>query len=178
MLKLHLGCGYRDFGKNWIHIDGCNASHLHSHDIVDLPFENNSVDIIYSSHVIEYFSRTEVSNLLYKWYDKLKFGGTLRLAVPDFESMARLYLNGLQLDRILGPLYGEMHMDGKKIYHKTVYDFISLKKILELVGFKNVSRYNWRETDHGHIDDHSQAYIPHMDKDNGTLISLNVECIK
>jgi hypothetical protein len=28
------------------------------------------------------------------------------------------------------------------------------------------------------FDDHSQAYIPHMDKENGTLISLNIETIK
>ena len=31
---------------------------------------------------------------------------------------------------------------------------------------------------HSDIDDYSQAYIPHMDKDNGTLMSLNVEAIK
>ena len=43
---------------------------------------------------------------------------------------------------------------------------------------KNVIEYDWRETEHSEFDDHSQAYIPHMDKDNGTLISLNVECIK
>ena len=46
------------------------------------------------------------------------------------------------------------------------------------VGFKNVERYDWRETEHAEFDDHSQAYLPHMDKENGTLISLNVECTK
>jgi len=43
---------------------------------------------------------------------------------------------------------------------------------------KNVQTWNWRETSHSEFDDHSQAYIPHMDKDNGKLISLNVEAIK
>jgi len=43
---------------------------------------------------------------------------------------------------------------------------------------RNIKRYNWKDTEHSKIDDHSQAYLPHMDKDNGTLISLNVECIK
>jgi len=28
------------------------------------------------------------------------------------------------------------------------------------------------------LDDYSQAYVPHMDKENGILISLNVECHK
>ena len=36
----------------------------------------------------------------------------------------------------------------------------------------------WEETEHAQFDDHSQAYLPHMDKENGTLMSLNVECIK
>ena len=36
----------------------------------------------------------------------------------------------------------------------------------------------WRETEHSQFDDHSQAYVPHMDKENGVLISLNVECNK
>ena len=46
------------------------------------------------------------------------------------------------------------------------------------VGFKDIKRYDWRETEHAEFDDHSQAYLPHMDKENGTLISLNVECTK
>jgi hypothetical protein len=64
------------------------------------------------------------------------------------------------------------------IYHKTVYDFKDLKELLEEVGFRNIKKYDWRETEHSEFDDHSQAYIPHMDKENGTLISLNVECLK
>ena len=57
-------------------------------------------------------------------------------------------------------------------------DFVSLKKVLESCGYSSVIKYDWRETEHATFDDHSQAYIPHMDKENGTLVSLNVECIK
>ena len=64
------------------------------------------------------------------------------------------------------------------IYHKTIYDFDSLKKLLEDNGFNNVREWDWRQVEHGHIDDYSQAYLPHMDKENGTLISLNVEASK
>ena len=42
----------------------------------------------------------------------------------------------------------------------------------------DVKKYDWKETDHSEFDDHSQAYIQHMDKENGILISLNVECVK
>ena len=69
-------------------------------------------------------------------------------------------------------------MNKDNIYHRTTYDLKELKKVLSTAGFKNVRLYDWRDTEHSHFDDHSQAYIPHMDKENGTLISLNVECEK
>ena len=43
---------------------------------------------------------------------------------------------------------------------------------------KNIFIYDWRKTEHAQFDDHSQAYLPHMDKKNGELISLNVESNK
>lgn len=179
MIKLHLGCGKRNFGPDWVHIDGGDFSHLHSHDITKLPFENNSVDLIYSSHVLEYFDREEVTNVLKEWYRVLKIGGMLRVAVPDFKMMTTKYLiDGCELDLFLGPLYGKWSMGDKTIYHKTAYDFLSLKKVLQSNGFRGVQEYDWRNTEHSHIDDHSQSYLPHMDKENGTLMSLNIECYK
>ena len=69
-------------------------------------------------------------------------------------------------------------MSNKLIYHKTVYDFESIKDILLNIGMRNITIYDWRDTEHAKFDDHSQAYLPHMDKTNGTLISLNVESVK
>ena len=71
-----------------------------------------------------------------------------------------------------------MEMGNDIVYHKTVYDFEELSTILKDVGFKNIKKYDWKTTEHSQYDDHSQAYIPHMDKSNGTLISLNVEASK
>ncbi len=88
------------------------------------------------------------------------------------------YEDLLPLESFLGPLYGKMNMGSNTIYHKTTYDFKSLKNILIECGFKDVDYYNWESTDHVKFDDHSQAYIPHMAKNNGTLISLNIECKK
>ena len=36
----------------------------------------------------------------------------------------------------------------------------------------------YERTGHKDYDDYSQAYVPHMDKENGLLISLNVEATK
>ena len=75
-------------------------------------------------------------------------------------------------------MYGKMKMEETTIFHKTTYVFNSLKQLLEKAGMRNVQRYDWKDTEHAQLDDHSQAYLPHMDKKKGTLISLNVECIK
>jgi len=180
MRKLHIGCGKRDFGEDWHHIDGGDFSHLHSHDITKLPFEDESVDLIYACHVLEYFDREDAQEMvLPEWKRVLKKNGILRLAVPDFWKMADLYLEEcLPLSKFLGPLYGKMKMKDETIYHKTVYDFDDLSSVLLELGFSRVGRYDWRETEHGKFDDHSQVYIPHMQKESGTLISLNVEAIK
>ena len=122
-MKLHLGCGKRNFGTDWVHIDGGDFPHLQSNDITNLPFDDESVDLIYASHVIEYFNRNEIISLLKEWRRVLKNNGVLRLAVPDFNSMVNLYLNGYPIETFLGPLYGKMDMSDTTIYHKTTYDY-------------------------------------------------------
>ena len=179
-IKLHLGCGKRNFGPDWIHVDGSYYSHAQQGDVATLTnFSDNSADLIYASHVLEYFSILQSHDVLTTWRCVLKPGGTLRIAVPDFRAMAELYASGkFNLKHFLGPIYGTMVMDKDFIHHKTGYDFETLKEALEIAGFKNVHRYNWKKTEHAYFDDHSQAYLPHMDKSNGTLISLNVEATK
>ena len=67
MIKINIGCGWRTFGDDWVHIDGGDYEHLDYRDITDLSqFEDDSVDLIYASHVIEYFDREEVIPLLEK----------------------------------------------------------------------------------------------------------------
>jgi len=181
VIKLHLGCGKKNFGEDWDHIDGSNYCHIKSHDIINLHYDEDSVDLIYASHVFEYFDRDEANYVLQKWKKVLKKDGILRLAVPDFEACAKLYTNkNVPLSKFVGMMYGKwnINIDSKPIYHKTIYDYDSIKKVLEDNEFNNIKRWNWRDIDHGHFDDYSQAYLPHMDKENGTLVSLNVECNK
>jgi len=186
MIKLHLGCGKRDFGPDWISIDKADFPHVKYRDVTKLPFKNNEVDLIYSSHLIAYFDRQEIVMILNEWKRVLKSGGILRLATPDFEAIGRLImLSKYPLEVFLGPLYGRMQMNDKTIYHKTAYNFESLSYLLTEVGFQNIKKYNWKDTEHAHIDDHSRAYFPHSpnsiesgDFSNQTLISLNVQCEK
>lgn len=182
-MKLHLGCWHR-FIPGFIHIDLCDMPHIDYKTSIDNLYmiEDESVDLIYSSHSFEYFDRIEAPKVLKEWKRVLKKGGKLRLAVPDFDKLIEVYKLTNNINTILGPLYGRMEINtpqGKKVlYHKTVYNFKSLKELLEENGFTDVQRYDWKQTIHKDYDDHSQAYYPHMDKDNGILISLNVEAIK
>ena len=179
-MKLHLGCGKRNFGSDWIHVDPADFDHVSHKDVELKVFENNVADLIYSSHLFTYFDRQEAVRVLENWHRVLKPGGILRIAVPNFKRLAIMYTrnNSIGLDALLGPLFGRWPINNNTVYMKTTYDFESLKKLLEDCKFKNVKEYNWRETEHAQFDDHSQAYIPHMDKEKGTLISLNVECKK
>ena len=59
--------------------------------------------------------------------------------------------------------------------NKMVFDEKSLTAYLKEAGFSEVYRWDWRSTGHAGMDDYSQAYLPHMDKDSGVLVSLNLE---
>jgi ubiquinone/menaquinone biosynthesis C-methylase UbiE len=182
-IKVHLGCWHR-YIPGFIHVDLCNMPHIdYASNIDKLPFfENNSVDLIYCSHALEYFDRDEVLNVLTEWNRVLCPGGLIRLAVPDFEALIKIYTQTGDLKRVLGPLYGKMEIDTSNganiLYHKTTYDEQSLSELLIQTGFVSPHRWNWRNTEHASIDDHSQAYYPHMQKDSGILVSLNIEAIK
>ena len=63
-------------------------------------------------------------------------------------------------------------------YHKMIFTYKLLTETLLDIGFKEVKKYDWRNTEHANIDDYSQSYLPHMDKINGKLMSLNIEAIK
>lgn len=153
-------CGKRNFGPDWIHIDGQNYDHTVSSDIWLQAYKD--IDLIYCSHGIAYFDREEIIPLLKCWHSKLKPGGVLRLSTPDWEVLRSLSVP------LLGPLYGKMNEP--PIYHKTVWTQLDLSMALLCAGFKNIHRYDHTKTDHAQFDDHSAAYY------EGKLISLNIQC--
>ena len=57
-------------------------------------FPNGSVSVIYSSHALEHTSMVngETLRTLEEWRRVLRPGGLLMVSVPDFELLARLYL--------------------------------------------------------------------------------------
>ena len=181
-MKLHLGCGKR-YLEGYIHVDIAEFEHSdYQLPIDDLStFKDNTAKEIYASHVLEYFDRNDVINVLTEWKRVLKPSGILRLAVPNFPKLVEVYQSSKELTSILGPLYGKWDIGNQEfIYHKTVYDENSLKNVLEEVGFKNIKIWDWQEffKEQKDFDDHSQAYYPHMQKESGIHVSLNLQCEK
>lgn len=179
-VKLHLGCGKR-FIPGFVHVDTVAFPHIdHVQDIRALPqFEENSVELIYACQVLTYFDREEVVDVLAEWRRVLKPGGILRLSVINFETIVRLYNDGFPLERFLGWLYGKWTDDrGGFVYERTTYDLPSMTTVLTNAGFEHVELWDWRTTEHAEVDDYSQAYIPHMDKENGLLVNLNIQARK
>lgn len=176
-MKLHLGCGKR-FIPGFVHIDAVDYPHVeHVSTIDNLSFiPDNSVDLIYNCHVLEHFKRRDVGRVLQEWRRVLRPGGTLRTSVPDFEKLCDVYQRYRRIDLVIGAIFGRQ--DYLYNIHYNVFDFGALLRELEATGFAKIRRYDWRETEHAGIDDYSQAYVPHLDKESGILISLNVECEK
>lgn len=177
MKKLHVGCG-KVYIPGFIHIDLMDYDHIdHKRSVDDLGiFEDGSVDLIYACHVLEHFKRADIGKVLKEWSRVLKPGGVLRVSVPGFEELVEIYKKYDDLNLILGPLVGgQTYLYN---FHYMAFDFKSISALLKEAGFSDVKRYDWRKTEHANIDDYSQAYIPHMDKENGMPVSLNVEAVK
>jgi SAM-dependent methyltransferase len=93
MKRLNLGCGTR-FHADWVNLDIAPAApEVKKWNLQDdLPFPEGSFDVIYHSHVLEHFSRSDGQRLLQRCYRVLRRRGIIRVVVPDLERIARIYL--------------------------------------------------------------------------------------
>jgi predicted SAM-dependent methyltransferase len=174
--KLHIGTG-RNYLPGFHNVDIFSSVHADVYaDMTALPFDRGSFELIYASHVLEHAHRHMVLATLTHWRDLLAAGGVLRLAVPDFRACAEYYLRTGSLKDITGLLWGGQNHP--KNNHFVGFDLQSLRESLEKVGFSDIRVWDWRETEHSRFDDYSQAHLPHMDKESGTLVSLNVEATR
>jgi len=57
-----------------------------------IPFQR-TFDGVYHSHVLEHLDREDAPGFLAEWFRVVKPGGILRVVVPDFELLARSYLD-------------------------------------------------------------------------------------
>jgi predicted SAM-dependent methyltransferase len=147
---LNLGCGndIRSAGTevDWINIDFNNDNpKVMNLDLrKPLPFEMNSIDFIYTSHLVEHFTQYEWAAIKKDWYRVLRWDCKLEIHCPDLEAACRLFLKGENKYTGIVPIHnmifgsqdsiGQMHHQG--------FDKERICKDLEYEGFKIESCIN------------------------------------
>ena len=183
-IKLHLGSGLKKL-HGFINIDIRPETNPDiCYDITKISeLFKNEVELILSIHTLEHFPRKKMSyasvtylEVLKIWYNVLKPGGKIYLSVPNFEAICNHYIKNADLSLLYGFLYGGQKNDFDQHFH--CFDFETLKQDLSLIGFSDIKKYDWRQTEWNYIDSYEQSYLPHLDKINGSLMSLNIEATK
>lgn len=93
---LNLGCGAH-FHPDWVNVDLAPSDpRVWHHDLrQSLPFATETFEAVYHSHVLEHIPHGKAPGLIAECFRVLRPGGTLRVVVPDLETIARLYLQNL-----------------------------------------------------------------------------------
>jgi predicted SAM-dependent methyltransferase len=96
MKMLNVGCGVT-FHPDWVNIDLISTSpHVTAHDLrKGIPYPDGHFDVVYHSHVLEHMTNFQGKLFMTETLRVLKSGGTVRVVVPDLESIARCYLEKL-----------------------------------------------------------------------------------
>lgn len=135
-------------------------------DARKLPYEDGSVDEVYSSHMLEHFSFYETDRILAEMVRVLKPEGILRIAVPDMEKIAK---NVLELEkagdtngiRDLAMIAYGAHSDATDIHHNHFTEK-SLREAMNKAGIGMVTKF--------------EPFIP--DDCSNHPVSLNLEGVK
>jgi predicted SAM-dependent methyltransferase len=111
-----------------------------------LPLPNDSVDVLYSSHMLEHLDQNEAVLFLREARRVLRSGGIIRLAIPDLRKQVLQYIETNEGDAFISAtllteprprtiwqrikilLVGTRH-------HQWMYDGISLSRLLQAQGF-------------------------------------------
>lgn len=89
-LRIDLGCGPNKKGPDWIGLDQYpfdgKVDHVLNLGSERLPFEDNSVDEVHTSHFVEHLSAVERCHLLNELYRVMKVGAKCTMIVPHWGS--------------------------------------------------------------------------------------------
>ena len=118
----------------------------HANAVRRIPHADNSVEIVYSSHMLEHLERPEARRFLEEALRVLQPGGILRLAVPDLKTLVDEYVSGGDADTFLERTYlprERPRRPGAVLRwllvgdreHSWMYDGSSLGKLLAEIGF-------------------------------------------
>ena len=158
MIKLHLGCG-RNLLDGWINTD-FNTAKFRGSDFLDVtekfPYDDNSVDYVFSEHMIEHISYQDGKFMIEESFRVLKSGGKIRISTPDLKFLINLYtedktdlqkryidysVNHASYNVSIGTDTFIINNFVRDWDHTFIYDEKTLKSLFESVGFSDVKSY-------------------------------------
>lgn len=151
---LHLELGGNDRRSGWLVTNANWRARYYLDASAPWPLEPGSVDLVFADNMIEHLQLEGGRAFLQYCHEALRPGGTLRLATPDVEAAARLYLgeneehaaavmdfnrgrgrvSEHQVDILRVPFQDHGHHVGY------LYDEASLTAELKRAGFHNIRR--------------------------------------
>lgn len=166
MKQIEIGPGKDRLGRDWLTVGPYEADHV---DIIarwgeePLPIEDNSVDLIYASHVLEHVWWYDTVSALADAHRMLVPNGVLELHVPDFEYIVQCYQQ-----KKCGDQWFKYNEDkdyvtwangriftygGPGNIHRAIFDEAYLRRCLRKAGFEHVTLgAPVRGAGHGPID--------------------------
>lgn len=109
-----------------------------------IPFHDNIITNIFSSHFLEHLKKEEAIKLLKEIYRSLKPSGRLRLSIPDLSYAISLYPK--EKNKMLNQYFFIDH-ENEYSSHKYMYDYDMLYKILKNIGFTKIIRSSYKNSD-------------------------------
>lgn len=135
--KLNLGAGM-DILEGWQNLDIREYPGI---DIVcdvskELPFNENTIERIYASDVLEHIMYADVPKTLKEWYRVLVPRGRITIKVPSLSTIATNYVrHGIDAKEFVRLIYGGQEEGIIANAHKSGYDPQYLSQQLEQAGF-------------------------------------------
>jgi predicted SAM-dependent methyltransferase len=154
--KLQLGAGGND-AQGWLNTDiEPKVDEIYLDATQQYPFPDQSFHYIFSEHVIEHVPWEAGIAMLRECYRVLAPGGKLRVVTPDLARFVKLLAGSIDADAqqfIAAKLrlhrWPETPVSRAYIFnrqvrdwgHQFLYDSATLRKSLELAGFKQIKEY-------------------------------------
>ena len=115
---------------------------LHHNFQYGLPFDDDTVDYVYSSHLLEHLRQADALRLLREVHRVLKPGGWVRICVPDLAHALTLFHSGRKEDAL--EYFFSVNQTGTLNRHQYMYDEELMSSALRTSGFPEIHRREFR----------------------------------